>query len=85
MFPVTSAAEMAGQEGENDQADAAAAGNLPQVWEEIAEKLRQTPAYLPLFEAAFPEGSGAVNAPDDITYVHAANAIAAYRAALGRP
>ncbi|MEE9413086.1 MAG: cytochrome-c peroxidase, partial [Methylococcales bacterium] len=32
LFPVTSAEEMAGQVGENPQADAAAAGNLPAVW-----------------------------------------------------
>jgi cytochrome c peroxidase len=82
MFPVTSAEEMAGQEGENDQADAAAAGNLPQVWEEIAIKLRTTNdgAYEDLFKAAYPD----VAWPDGITYVHAANAIAAFETVAWR-
>ena len=74
MFPVTSPAEMAGQEGENDQADAAAANNLPLVWEIIEQKLRDEDDYLPLFQAAFGDDFTA----DEITYVHAANAIAAF-------
>ena len=78
MFPVTSLTEMAGQEGENDQANAAAVNNLPLVWEIIARKLRDEGDYLPLFKAAFPDGPDAVNTADDITYVHAANAIAAF-------
>jgi len=89
MFPVTSPAEMAGQEGENDQADAAdpnqpGGPNLLGVWDEIAVKLRKVPDYLPLFQAAFPDGPDAVNASDDITYVHAANAIAAFETAAWR-
>jgi cytochrome c peroxidase len=84
MFPVTSPAEMAGQEGENDQANAAVAGNLPLVWEIIAQKLRDVEGYLPLFQAAFPDGPDAVNDPMDITYVHAANAIAAFETAAWR-
>ena len=74
MFPVTSPAEMAGQEGENDQADAAAANNLPLVWEIIEQKLRDEDDYLPLFQAAFGDDFTA----NEITYVHAANAIAAF-------
>lgn len=84
MFPVTSTAEMAGQEGENNQANAAAAGNLPLTWEVIAQKLRDVDAYLPLFQAAFPAGPDAVNGPGDITYVHAANAIAAFETVAWR-
>ena len=45
MFPVTSPAEMAGQVPENEQANAAAAGDLPAVWEWIAQKLRDTAAW----------------------------------------
>jgi cytochrome c peroxidase len=78
MFPVTSLTEMAGQQGENDQANAAAANDLPLVWEIIAQKLQDEENYLPLFQAAFPDGPDAVNTVDDITYVHAANAIAAF-------
>ena len=58
MFPVTSGAKMAGQAGENDQADAAAAGNLAGpggVWVQLADKLRTIPEYVDLFMAAYPE------------------------------
>lgn len=77
MFPVTSATEMAGQAGENDIADAAAAGKLAGsdgVWAIIAERLRAIPEYVDMFTAAYPDISTAA----DITYVHAANAIAAF-------
>lgn len=77
MFPVTSATEMAGQLGENAQANAAAAGNLAGaggVWEILAQKLQAIPEYVTLFQAAYPS---IVN-PSDITFVHAANALAAF-------
>jgi cytochrome c peroxidase len=77
MFPVLSATEMAGQPGENAQADAAAAGSPDLAWEHIAQKLRAIPAYEPLFMAAFP---GEILSPADITYVHAANALATFEA-----
>lgn len=78
MFPVQSAAEMAGQAGENSIADAAAAANLAGpggVWEQLAQRLQAIPDYLPLFQAAYP---GLVNSAADITYVLAVNAIGAY-------
>jgi cytochrome c peroxidase len=84
MFPVTSAAEMAGQAGENEQADAAAQNRLAGpngVWDLIAQKLQAIPAYAELFAAAFPDE---VAQAEDITYVHAANAIAAYEASAWR-
>ncbi len=77
MFPVTSAEEMAGQPGENPVADAAAAGDLETVWALLASRLRAIPEYVALFEAAFDDVGG----PADITYAHAANAIAAFEAA----
>ena len=80
MFPVTSGTEMAGQMGENPQADAAAMGQLAGeggVWDLIAKKLQAIPAYVELFKNAFP---GEINAAEDISYVHAANAIAAFEA-----
>ncbi len=83
MFPVQSAAEMAGQAGENSIADAAAAGNLagPEgVWEQLAERLRAIPEYVDLFIEAFQD----VHAAADISYVHAANAIAAFEASAWR-
>jgi cytochrome c peroxidase len=83
MFPVTSGAEMAGQPGENDQADAAAADNLAGpggVWEQLANKLRVIAEYVDMFMAAYPE----IQSDMDITYVHAANAIAAFEATAWR-
>jgi len=80
MFPVTSGAEMAGQFGENPQADAAAGNNLGYpdgVWDLIAKKLQSIDAYLNLFQLAYP---GEVIDAEDITYVHAANALAAFEA-----
>ena len=79
MFPVTSATEMAGQLSENVQAEFAAAGDLPGVWNHIADKVKAIPEYVDLFSAAFSD----VNAADDITYVHIANAIAAYENVAG--
>lgn len=83
MFPVTSAAEMAGQPGENAVADAAAAGDLagPQgVWAQLADRLRDNPEYAARFQRAFDD----VQSPQDITYAHAANAIAAFEAVAFR-
>lgn len=84
MFPVTSPAEMAGQPGENPQADAAHTGNLAGpggVWDLIARRLQDIPEYVDLFEAAYPQ---TIAQATDITYVHAANAIAAFEAAAWR-
>ena len=84
MFPVTSGTEMAGQPGENPIADAADAGVLAGpggVWDQLALRLQAIPDYLPLFQSAYP---GEVIAAADITYVHAANAIAAFEAQAWR-
>ena len=78
LFPVTSPEEMAGQEGENPIADAAAAGDLPRIWDLLADRLRGVPGYRKMFREAFGV------APDRITYVHAANAIAAFEASEWR-
>jgi len=79
MFPVTSATEMAGQEGENPIADAAVSGRLAGsggVWDLLAKRLREIPEYVELFIEVFPD----VNEASDIDYVHAANAISAFQA-----
>ena len=84
MFPVTSGAEMAGQPGENAQADAAAAGRLSGtggVWNLIAENLQAIPQYLDYFRAAYPDE---IHTAEDIRFVHAANAIAAFEASAWR-
>jgi cytochrome c peroxidase len=79
MFPVTSPAEMAGQLDENDIADAAAEGDLETVWVLLAERLQNNDDYVELFKAAFPPGDpNHVSTAEDITYAHAANAIAAF-------
>jgi cytochrome c peroxidase len=80
MFPVTSGTEMAGQPGENPVADAAAAGDLPLVWDLLAERLRGIDGYAERFVAAFDDVSEA----GDIRFVHVANAIAAFEAATWR-
>lgn len=76
MFPVTSAIEMAGQASENPVADAAAAQNLTRVWNLLTKRLMNIPEYVDLFRAAYP----GVDVPTDISFVHVANAIAAFEA-----
>ena len=80
MFPVTSSTEMAGQAGENPVADAAAAGDLPGVWAQLAQRLQNIPDYALQFAAAYDD----VSEPGDITFVHVANAIAAFEAVAWR-
>ncbi|MCF7765193.1 MAG: cytochrome-c peroxidase [Verrucomicrobia bacterium] len=84
MFPVTSAAEMAGQAGENAIADAAAIGDFAGpggVWELLGQRLRAIPEYVELFKQAYP---GRINDAAQVTYVDAANAIAAFEAVAWR-
>ena len=81
MFPVTSATEMAGQAGENWVADAAALGHLTGptgVWGMLAQRLRDISDYRQLFQAVYNISEA------EITYVHAANAIAAFEIAAWR-
>ena len=83
MFPVTSGTEMAGQKGENPIANAAAKGNLAGpggVWKRLAKRLRRVPEYVDLFIAAFDD----INTKHDITFAHAANAIATFEAVAWR-
>lgn len=84
MFPVLSAVEMAGHRGENEIADAAALDRLDGpdgAWANLAARLQAVPAYVEKFKAAFTD----VTKPDEITFVHAANAIAAFEASAFRP
>ena len=71
MFPVTSETEMRGHADENDVA-LSGRSELPRVWDRIADRLRDVPEYVEMFVAAFPD----IESGDDITYTHAANAIA---------
>ena len=87
MFPVTSPTEMAGQYdggtgvGENEIAERAAAGDLPGIWNLLAERLQDVPEYVTLFQSVYPDE---VKVASDITFVHAANAIAAFEASQWR-
>lgn len=74
LFPLTSEVEMAGQGTENDigQALEDIYGNpWKDVWAKVEQRLRQSDAYLPLFQSAFPE----IQSDKDITIVHYANAV----------
>lgn len=84
MFPVGSPEEMAGQRGENPIADAVALNNMAGpggVWEILGQRLREIPEYVELFQAAFPDR---VQDASDVTFVDAANAIAAFEAVAFR-
>ncbi|MGI9492521.1 MAG: cytochrome-c peroxidase [Geminicoccaceae bacterium] len=78
MFPVTSGTEMAGQAGENNIADAAADEDLPALWDLLAARLRNIPEYCGLFADAYGLRC------KDITFVDAANAIAAFEIKVWR-
>lgn len=84
LFPVTSSTEMAGQQGENPIANAAALNNMSGpggVWDLLAKRLQRIPEYVAYFTAAFPNE---IEQAEDITFVSAANAIAAYETATFR-
>ncbi len=83
MFPVLSDIEMAGGRGENAIAAAAAIrrfGGEGGAWDLLAGRLRAIPGYVVRFKAVYPE----IRQADDITFVHAANAIAAFEATAFR-
>lgn len=79
-FPPTSNTEMAGQAGENDVANAAAAGNVVEVWRLLTERVIAVSEYQDLFRAAYP----GLEVPGNVTYTHIANAIGAFEAAAYR-
>ena len=84
MFPVLSHIEMAGHKGENAVATAVAKDELDGpggAWDLLAQRLRAIPAYVDLFKAAYP----AIERAADISFVHAANAIAAFETVAFRP
>jgi len=84
MFPVLSRVEMAGHKGENDIADAVSVdrlGGLDGAWDRLAARLRAIPAYVAMFRATYPDE---VEIASDITFVQAANAIAAFEATAFR-
>jgi len=80
MFPVTSATEMAGQSGENSVADLVAKNDFIGVWNALSLRLQSIPEYVNLFILVFDD----IQTSNDIKFVHAANAIAAFEAASWR-
>jgi cytochrome c peroxidase len=72
MFPVTNAAEMRGAPGSNELADLADT-DFAGIWSALMDRLGAIPAYVDLFEAAYPGQSFA-----NMTFAHAANAIAGF-------
>lgn len=72
LFPPTSHAEMAGEPGDNEIADAA---DETEVWRLLGERLEAIPKYREMFAAAFPKAEGKVRFAD------AGNAIAAFEVA----
>jgi cytochrome c peroxidase len=91
MFPVTSPAEMAGQPSDNEGlaegqpgwneiAPLAADSDFQGIWDALAARLQGVPEYVDLFKKAFND----VKQADDITYAHAANAIAAFEGVAWR-
>jgi cytochrome c peroxidase len=83
MFPVTSAVEMAGQKGENLVATAVALDELDGAdgaWALLARRLQAIPEYVERFRAAYAH----IEKAEDISFVDAANAIAAFEAVAFR-
>ena len=78
-FPPTSNTEMAGQAGENKVANAAAVGDVQQVWKLLTGRVMAIDEYKNLIHQAYP----GVN-DSDITFAHIANAIGAFEAAAYR-
>lgn len=72
MFPLTSDAEMRGNPGENEIANA---GSNPEIWERVEDRVMAIPEYRSLMAAAYPDV-----AEEDIGCEHVARAIAAFEA-----
>ncbi len=80
MFPVTSRAEMRGDPKDYDvhgvvnEVGGTGEYDLPAVWEALEARLLAIPEYVDLFQAAYPDVP-----VDELSYVHAANALAAFQ------
>ena len=72
MFPVVNRLEMRGQPGENELGDVPD-GNFRDVWKALMVRLGKIPEYRRMFEAAYPGRRF-----EDMTFAHAANAIAGF-------
>jgi len=72
MFPVTDALEMRGAPGSNELANLED-GDFTGIWAGLMARLAEYPEYVTMFEQAYPGKSFA-----DMSFAHAANAIAAF-------
>ncbi|WP_299648757.1 cytochrome-c peroxidase [uncultured Tateyamaria sp.] len=79
-FPVASPIEMAGQFGENPVADAAATENRAKVWDLLAARVADIPAYFAMMQTAFQD----LHTPKDATFAHIAEALAAFQSTAFR-
>ncbi|MEM7498419.1 MAG: cytochrome c peroxidase [Pseudomonadota bacterium] len=75
MFPPLSHIEMAGQKGENPVATAVAEDRLADAWDLLAARLAGNATYAGMFVDAFAD----IDRAEDITFVHAARALAAFQ------
>lgn len=75
MFPVTSREEMRGAEGDNELAGLAD-DDFEGIWAALMDRLGDIPAYPVMFEEAYPGQRF-----EDMSFAHAANAIAAFEVA----
>ncbi|PRY85799.1 cytochrome c peroxidase [Donghicola tyrosinivorans] len=73
LFPMTSDAEMAGTPDENEVA-AAVHDRIDKGWPILTARVAQNETYAQMFSAAFSD----VDAPEDITIVHVAEALSAF-------
>ncbi|MEL6679450.1 MAG: cytochrome c peroxidase [Pseudomonadota bacterium] len=73
LFPLTSAAEMAGQPEENE-IGGARNDRLDNVWPIVAKRVRIIPEYGAMFVAAFDQ----IETPEQVTIVEIANALSAF-------
>ncbi len=72
MFPVTSHEEMRGLAGDNELADIPD-DDFTAIWAALMQRLGEVPEYVEMFEDAYPDTRF-----EDMTFAHAANAIAAF-------
>ncbi|AQQ68254.1 hypothetical protein Mag101_11840 [Microbulbifer agarilyticus] len=73
MFPVANRAEMRGEVTADNELAAFEDGDFAGIWNALMGRLGAIPEYVTLFEAAYPDVGF-----DEMTFAHAANAIAAF-------
>lgn len=73
MFPVTDAHEMRGAPSATNELAQFTNNDFTEIWSALMTRLGEIPAYIALFEAAYPNIDF-----KDMTFAHAANAIAAF-------